>query len=468
MRAPRPLRDTDIPFASHDRVQVDPAPLTEAGAAERFTQWRGDDVRYDHRRNRWLLWQGHRWVPDVDDQIVRLGLDFARDWQQSAVTITDTERRKKTFTAAVRLEHRRALLSMLELAAAMKPIADAGTNWDLDPWLLGAPNGVIDLRDGTLRPGERDDRLTMSTGVAFDPDATCSRFEQFIVDTFANQPELMTFVHRAIGYSVSGDVSEQVLFLGYGTGSNGKGLLTQTLSRVLGDYSYTMPFSTIELHQRSAIPNDLAALLNRRFVSASETNDGTRLNESRVKALTGCDPITARFLHAEFFTFDPVGKYWLSVNHKPVVRDDSHGFWRRLRLIPFDQTFPVNKALGPELHREGPGILAWCVRGCLDWQRYGLAPPDVVLNATAAYQADSDVLGSFLTEATDQDPDHEVRASTLYEHYRTWAAVNGFTDRERLSATVFGRKVGERFHAKKGRHGKVYLGVKTAPIAGQV
>lgn len=447
---------TTVTAAIFGRVELNDK-LTEAGAAERFARLHGDEVRYDHRRSRWLLWGGHRWAPDVDDAITRIGLAFARTWQRDTLEIGDLERRKATIAAALRLERRQALASMLELAAALKPIADAGDNWDRDPWLLGVPNGVVDLRTGTLREGRREDAITMSTAVEYGLDAKCPRWERFIAEVFGDDNELATFVQRAIGYSLSGDTSEQVLFLCYGRGANGKGSMTQTLSSVLGDYAYAMPFSTVELHQRSAIPNDVAALLNRRFVSASEMNDGTRLNESRVKALTGCDPITARFLHAEFFTFKPVAKYWLSVNHKPVVRDDSYAFWRRLRLIPFQQTFAVNATLGAELRAEAAGILAWCVRGCLAWQQHRLEVPAAVTEATAAYEAESDVLRGFLEEAIEAQPESEIAAAELYQHYRTWAEAHNLTDRERLSATAFGRKMGERFPYRRVGGRKLYL-----------
>ena len=222
--------------------------------------------------------------------------------------------------------------------------------------------------------------------------------------------DLADFLQRAMGYSLTGITTEQVLLLLYGTGANGKGTFANTLKRVLGDYAWNMPFATLELKDRASIPNDLAALAGRRFVIASETNDGTRLNESRVKALTGCDPVTARFLHAEFFTFEPCAKFWLSVNHKPIVRDDSYGFWRRLRLIPFTRTFPVNAALGEALRAEWPGILAWCVAGCLAWQAEELTAPARVTQATDDYARDSDVLAQFLTEACEGDPSAEVTA----------------------------------------------------------
>jgi putative DNA primase/helicase len=249
----------------------------------------------------------------------------------------------------------------------------------------------------------------------------------------------------------------------YGTGGNGKGTFTNQLWRVLGDYSWNMPFATIEARDRAAIPNDLAALVGRRFVVASETNDGTRLNESRIKALTGADPITARFLHGEFFEFEPVAKFWLSVNHKPVVRDESHGFWRRIRLIPFTKTFPIDQTLADRLNAEASGILAWAVRGCLRWRCEGLDAPRVVIEATAEYEEDSDPLCEFLHEACRLDADAKAAGGELYFHYKQWAERRGMTDRERLSSTMFGRKMGERFRKAKIAGKAEYSGVSIAP-----
>ncbi len=341
-------------------------------------------------------------------------------------------------------------------------LTDAGERWDADPWLMGVVNGVVDLRTGRLRPGRRDDHITMSTAVPFDPDQPCPRWERFVAEIFAADAAQIDYVQQAAGYSLTGDTSEQCLFLQDGTGANGKGTFSNTLAETLGAYAYTMPFSTIELNQRSAIPNDVAALVSRRFVTASETNDGTRLNESRVKALTGCDPITARFLHGEFFTFRPVAKFWLAVNHRPVVRDDSFGFWRRMRVIPFSQRFEVDRTLTPALHEERPGILAWAVRGALAWQAHGLQPPASVLAATQGYQTDSDPLGAFLAEACELEPAAQVGAQALYDHYREWAVSHGLSDKERLGAVAFGRKASERFTRSHTMAGKVYLGVARA------
>ncbi len=320
-----------------------------------------------------------------------------------------------------------------------------GRNWDADPWTLGVSNGVIDLRSGVLRPGRTDDRITRSTHVAFDPAADCQQWERFISDVFDHNEGLIQFIHRALGYSLTGITSEQALFLGNGTGSNGKGVLMRGVGRALGDYASVMPFSTLEMNQRASIPNDLAALDGPRFVTSSETNEGSRINESRTKALTGCDPITARFLHGEYFTFVPAAKFWLFVNHLPVVRDDSHGFWRRIRQVPFTRTFENTPGFEEGLHAEVVGILAWLVRGCLLWQADGLQVPDVVTTATNEYRTSSDVLADFLREACDLSPEAEVGASDMYQHYQMWASKAGLSDRERLTATKFGTKLVERF-----------------------
>jgi len=175
--------------------------------------------------------------------------------------------------------------------------------------------------------------------------------------------------------------------------------------------------------------------------------------------LTGGDSITARFLHSEFFTFDPVAKFWLAVNHKPVVRDDSRGFWRRMRLIPFTPTFDLDATLSDERRAEGPGILAWAVRGCLDWQEKGLAAPRAVLAATAEYEQEEDQLASFLDEACNVGPLFDIAAAALYRHYCQWAEQHNFSQRERLTSTAFGRKMGERFNKVHARTGVIYKGV---------
>jgi putative DNA primase/helicase len=305
----------------------------------------------------------------------------------------------------------------------------------------------------------------MQAAVPFEPKAKYKRWLQFLGEIF-EADELVDFIQRAVGYSLTGITSEQCLFLLYGRGANGKGTFANTLKWALGDYAWNMPFATVEMRERAAIPNDVAALCARRFVVASETNDTTRLNESRIKALTGCDPITARFLHGEFFEFEPVAKFWLSVNHKPIVRDDSHGFWRRIRLILFLKSFPVNSKLADELRAEGPGILAWAVRGCLLWKEKGLAAPPCVVEATDEYEKDSDPLAAFIDEACELRPSARVAGSELFTAYKECAARHGMTEKERMSSTMFGRKLGERFAKEHTKKGAIYEGIDLKEVTG--
>ncbi len=351
--------------------------------------------------------------------------------------------------------------AMLALTRAEKPIADAGDGWNVDPWLLGVGNGVVDLRTGVLRDGKQADRLTMRTPVEYDPDAECPRWEEFVTEVFAGDEELIDYIRRAVGYSLTGETSEQCHFICWGGGWNGKTTFQRVQREVMGDYGANTPFSTLEMSARSSISNDLAALNGRRLVIASELNEAVRLNEARLKMLAGEDPVTARFLYGELFTFIPVAKFWLSVNHKPIVNDDSTGFWRKVHLIPFTQSFEgrADKDLKDSLRAEYPGILAWMARGCLAWQTEGLSKPAAVKNATAAYRAESDPTAVFLRERCVINDACRVRASDFYRAYQDWADESGLKERERLSNAKFGRIMTERFEKKEESGGNVYVGV---------
>ena len=437
---------------------------TDAGLAERFARSRGLDLRFDHRRGLWLHFSNHRWHPDRDGGTCRLMIGFARTLQEEALEIADRKLREEALKVGLRVESKAGLDRMEALAKNLIPIADAGDGWDADPWLLGAPNGVIELRSGELRAGDPADRITMAAGVAYEAAATCPRWDQFLQEIFAGRAELIDWVQRFVGYSMTGRVIEQILAVLHGSGANGKSTFLRVLSAVLGNYAWNMPFTTIELRQRASIPNDLAALQGRRFVTASETNDGVRLNESRIKTLTGSDTVTARRLYGEHFEFQPTAKFWLAVNHKPTVHDDSHGFWRRLRLIPFTQTFDgaaCDGELEGTLLAEAPGILNWAIAGCLAWQAHGLDPaPEIVLAATNEYQADSDPLRDFLEECCEVDSDVEVSASAIYEAYVRWCDRQKLSRDDRMSRKQFGSRLSERFERRHAMKGRIYRGLR--------
>lgn len=436
--------------------------LSDAGNGELLAYLEGARWRFDHARGRDLLFVDHHWRQNVNHEMVQIAKEAARYRYLAAKEIIGTEERRKTALWALQSESKAKIEAALAMARSEPPIADTGADWDNRPMLLAVANGVVDLEKGTLRNGTREDRLILHTAIAFDPQATCPKFEKFFAEILNRDVDLVDFVLRAIGYSLTGLTTEQVLFILFGSGANGKSVLLSIMRALLGELSYNMPFSTLEMKDRASIPNDVAALADRRLVTAAETNDGARLNEARVKALTGCDPITARFLHSEFFTFKPVAKFWLSVNHKPRVADDSYGFWRRVRLIPFQRQFRDEEAdpnLETKLIEELPGILAFFVRGCRHWQARGLKPPASVVAATEEYRADSDPLTQFIEQRCLLGEGLTAGAQSLYTTYKSWAESQGFRDREVLSVTAFGRRMADRFPKRHTASGKVYDGV---------
>ncbi len=305
-------------------------------------------------------------------------------------------------------ERTRACLALLK---EIHPVSDPGFNWDANKFLLPCANGVVNLQTGELAPGRPEDLCSLGAYAAYDPNATCPRWMMFLNEIFDSDADLIDFIWRAIGYSLSGATNEQCLFLLHGVGANGKTTFLRVLRAALGDYAADTPFSTFEARQAQNIPNDLAALVSKRIVTASEADVGARMSEARIKSLTGSDVVTARFLHGEFFSFLPHCKLWLCVNHPPKVWDDSYAYWRRIRLIPFNVQFRsvsaspegaeiaqgtspgatvegrdapplatrvADRGLFDKLMRELPGILAWAVAGCQEWLKHGLEPPGAV------------------------------------------------------------------------------------------
>ncbi len=465
-RCKPPLDEKEVRTIAESISKKEPATSvhrSDTGNASMMVSIYGDTLRYDHKRKRWLRWGKHRWETNYDGHISRLAQEIAMERQRRSLAIRDTEERKKEFGWGISSESRGKVEACVALAKIMEPIADDGTNWDRGIMLLGTPNGVMNLHTGELREGKAEDRITMSTGVDFNPGAKCPRWEQFLIEIF-DDAELIDWLWRVLGYSIMGETTEQIFMVGYGDGSNGKSKFFEAVCNALGDYAYYTPFATFGLPAPSST-NDLAALEHRRFVTSSETNIGTRLNIERIKAVSGGDKMTARFLYQEFETYQPHLKLWLFVNHLPDINDDTIATWRRVRLIPFTKTFireAEDKRLGDKLKAEAQGILAWLVRGCLEWQSRGLTPvPQCIRAATGEYRRETDTLISFITDRCVKGEGEEVRARQLYLTYKTWA--EGTVNKSKiLSETMFGRQMGKKFEKREDAKGKYYLGIDLA------
>jgi putative DNA primase/helicase len=321
-------------------------------------------------------------------------------------------------------------MHMIELAKSEQGIPVSPQQLDSNPWVLNVLNGTLDLRTGQLREHRREDLITKLAPVAYDPEAPCPRWEAFLSRIFAGDAELIRFVQKAVGYSLTGSTQEQCFFILYGTGANGKTTLMQTVSALLKDYARQTATETLLVQRGDGPRNDLARLQGARFVYASETEGGRKLAEALVKQLTGGDTLTARFLYSEHFEFQPMFKLWLAVNHKPVVQGTDHAIWRRIRLLPFIVTIPVaeqDKRLIEKLRDELPGILRWAVEGCLLWQQEGLEPPQAVKRATGDYRSEMDVIAAFIQNCCVVEPQGKVSTSELYEEYAGWCTQMGET-----------------------------------------
>jgi putative DNA primase/helicase len=402
---------------------------TDSGNAEYFAQMYGEQLRYDHKRQRWLIWnlKQNRWDEDTTGQVRQFAKQAARHRLRVAHNSEESEERTKEIGWALGSENRYRIDAALELAKAERPIADDGQGWDADPLLLGVANGVVDLRTGKLRDEKPEDKITKHSPVRYDPAATCPRFLQFLDEVFGGDQDLVRYVQKAVGYSLSGSTKEQCLFACYGVGSNGKTTLLEIILHIEGDYGIDLPFSALEAKRYGSAPGEGVDLPSARFAKSVEIEEGKRLDNARVKAWTGGDTTSVRPLYVNSFSFRPTHKHWLAFNHKPAIADNSPAMWRRIRLIPFLQRFEGRQkddGLPDKLKAEAPGILNWAIEGCLAWQRDRLEPPATVMQATRQYEQESDRVGAFIEECCVRDPESFVLSSDLWAAYQQWAETN--------------------------------------------
>ena len=307
--------------------------------------------------------------------------------------------------------------------------------------------------------------ITRLAPVPYEPEALCEQWERFLyqIQDVYHQPaeadNIVNFMQRSLGYALTGSTKEQCLFILWGGGANGKSTLLNTVKKLLGNYALQTPTETLLAKTKGGeIPADVARLDGPRLVTASEVDRGRRLGESLVKELTGRDTVSARFLYGEYFDFIPQFKLFLSTNHKPHIRGTDNAIWRRIQMIPFKVQFSdeqQDKELPEKLQAEGPGILAWLVRGCLSWYQEGLGVPEEVKAATAEYRAEMDLLRDFLDSCCVIGPDLSATADTLYKAYVSWAEDQGLTDKERLKQRGFGLALTERgFERDRTTHGR--------------
>lgn len=420
-------------------------PLTDLGNAQRLVFRYGKDLRWVKPWRKWIAWTGWAWQVDADDYAMRHAADTVRSIYAESAACNDPTLRQQLAEHALASESFRSIHAMVRLAQDQINLQVEPRQLDANPWLLNCPNGTIDLRTGVLLPHCRADMVTKVCPTAHDPSARCQAWEAFLASVFADKVDVISYVHRLIGYCLTGDVSAHLLAVFWGTGANGKSTLLNALSGVLGkDYAGAAAADLLVARRGQCHPTEVADLYGRRLVVCQETEDGCKLNESLVKRLTGSDNLKARRMREDFWEFPPTHKLVLSTNYRPVVRGTDRAIWRRLRLIPFTQTFEGERAdlkLIDKLIAEAPGILAWAVRGCLAWQDQGEAVPAEVVAATTEYRQEEDTVQRFINDCCLLGSDLQATASSLYSEFIDWFEKAGETGH--FTQTRFGRRLAD-------------------------
>jgi putative DNA primase/helicase len=407
--------------------------MDDTGNAERLLYLHGENLHYSYISGKWYIWNGRYWEEDNTGEIKRKAdstIKWMQDVELKSYIGTDIVKYKQLQKWIVRSRGSAAKKNMITEAQHLEGIPILTDDMDKDLWAINCMNGTINLKTGEIKPHSREDLITKIINVEYDPKAKCPQWIKFLDQIFNSNKDLINFIQRAVGYSLTGSIKEQCVFIMYGTGRNGKSTFIETICKLLGEYAKSTSMDTFTAKTNEGINNDVARLFGSRLVSAVESEENKKLKESLIKQLTGGDKMTARFLRQEFFEFVPTFKIWMATNHKPKISGTDNGIWRRINLIPFEVTIPkesIDKELPDKLKEELPGILSWAVEGCMQWQKEGLNPPKEVKNATDEYRNEMDVVNSFLSDCCARTKNYNdcVKSRDLYKVYQQWCEMNG-------------------------------------------
>lgn len=419
------FKDYDEEF---DHADEEAQRYTEEALALLFAERHTHNLRFVAAWNKWFKWNGHKW----EDEKTLYAFDLSRALCREQYAELTKNRKKlkeqdeKKKIPSHDLNSAKTVAAVVKLASYDRRLAATTDQWDKDLWLLNTPGGVVDLRTGQMRPCRPEDYCTRATAVTCGGD--CPRWEQFLKEVTNEDGELQKYLQRALGYGLTGLTREQVLFFFFGPGGNGKGTLMQAVAGILGDYHQAAAIETFEASSMERHPADLAAMRGARFITASETEEGRRWAESRIKMLTGGDPVRARFMRQDWFEYVPQFKLYFSGNHKPALRIVNEAIRRRVNLILFNVVFKgkgKDLKLSDALKKERSGILSWMIEGCLEWQKQGLAPPSAVVEATDQYLSNEDTLGSWIEDCCVRGTNTHTATEKLYQSWRYWAEQHG-------------------------------------------
>lgn len=425
-----PLQDYEIDKIVESAFNYDGGqqrPLTDAGNGERLKDKYYRTLRYIPERGKWLQYNDSYWEEEPNEYVEVLAVDTVRGIPLEVPNGAEQNTIDAFNKFALTCESNSKIVSMVTRAKAV--MLAKNEVFDKSKWVLNMANGTINLKTMEFKPHNSTDYLTKCGEAEYIEEAECPLWLNFIERIFRGNSELISYIQRAVGYSLTGETSEQIFFTLYGEGANGKSTFIDTIKKVIGTYGTQADFSTFISKKNTDAPkNDLAILQGSRFVAASESGSGRVLDDAVIKQVTGDSAIAVRFLFHENFIYTPQFKIWLATNHKPTIKDGSEGMWRRVKLIPFEVVIPPkerDKQLLSKLEAELPGILNWALEGCKAWQEGGMGICKTVDAATEEYREDNDILIDFLDDRCTVAEHESVKSSELYNEYKAWCEATG-------------------------------------------
>jgi putative DNA primase/helicase len=448
---PDRLDETGKP-TTPDKNEIAPA-FSEQALALLFAAAHTDELRYVAAWGKWLIYDGVKWKFD----------DTRKAWTFAGRVCLRAARQTNKASEAKSMASAKTRAAVVSIAGDDRRLAAAIDQWDCDKWLLNTPGGVIDLRTGKMQPHRPNDYMTKVTAVT--PQGDCPKWKGFLRTVTDGDDELTTYIRRVLGYGLTGVTNEHALFFLYGTGANGKGVLINTVAGILADYHKTASQETFTATLGEQHSTDLAMLRGARLVTVTETEAGKRWAESRIKTLTGGDPIVARFMRQDFFEYMPQFKLVISGNHRPGLNSVNEAIRRRVNMLPFNVTIAEeqrDKDLTEKLKMEWPGILAWMIEGCLEWQRVGLQPPKIVTDATDDYLETEDKLGRWIAECLERDPNGWASSSDLFYSWTSWAEENNEWVGSQTKFSIVLKEAG--FKQVRRKEGNGFAGLKVPTI----